>query len=279
MSFSIKLYSLEQTVKGLQDKLGHTIARVTPKSRFQFRRSLADAHVDMGAPENDPRLHPGSLARNPHSPQPELYQRAVEGADAAAESPIVGKDYNKELSQSATSAIRKPSFSAANNIGISGQTGLHIILPSSAACATASGSLTELRDCIVDISLPTTQGRPFAGLSLKAISNSLVVAGRVNGPVHITNISDSILATAARQVRIHDCKNVDVYLHCSSHPIIEDCTGMRFAPLPKCYVGAPYVTQVDASVRADSRAGDRRGIHDGKPMGSGRRLQVAQGGS
>ena len=34
---------------------------------------------------------------------------------------------------------------------------------------------------------------------------------------------------------MHDCHNVDVYLHCSSRPIIEDCRGIRFAELPKAY--------------------------------------------
>lgn len=32
---------------------------------------------------------------------------------------------------------------------------------------------------------------------------------------------------------MHDAKNVDVYLLCSSRPIIEDCNGIRFAPLGK----------------------------------------------
>jgi len=27
---------------------------------------------------------------------------------------------------------------------------------------------------------------------------------------------------------MHDSKNIDVYLHCSSHPIIEDCVNIRF---------------------------------------------------
>jgi len=27
---------------------------------------------------------------------------------------------------------------------------------------------------------------------------------------------------------MHDSKNIDVYLHCGSHPIIEDCVGIRF---------------------------------------------------
>lgn len=146
------------------------------------------------------------------------------------------RDYNAELSRPSASSIRKPSFSAAKTIGISNQTGLHIILPSSAAMATASGSLTDLTGCIVDMSIPTSQGHAFPGLAMRAIKKSLIVAGRVAGPVHITGISDSILVLVAHQVRIHDCKNVDIYLHCTSHPIIEDCSGLRFAPLPACYV-------------------------------------------
>jgi hypothetical protein len=49
-------------------------------------------------------------------------------------------------------------------------------------------------------------------------------------------VSDSTIVVVARQVRIHECSNVDIYLHCGSHPIIEDCSGMRFSPLPKAYV-------------------------------------------
>ena len=35
---------------------------------------------------------------------------------------------------------------------------------------------------------------------------------------------------------MHGAKNVDVYLHCGSRPIIEDCEGVRFAPLPESMV-------------------------------------------
>lgn len=195
----------------------------------------------MGAPENDPRLNPGSFSRNPHAPHPELFNAVAEDDDKVGDLPAHSnlKDYNHELSMPGPSGIRKPSFSMAKHIGISNQSGLHIILPESAARATSSGSLTDLKDCIVDMSVPTAQGRPFPGLALKNISNSLIVAGRVSGPVHITGITDSILVVTARQVRIHECRNVDIYLHCGSHPIIEDCTGMRFAPLPHCYVCHP----------------------------------------
>jgi len=37
---------------------------------------------------------------------------------------------------------------------------------------------------------------------------------------------------------MHECENVDVYLYCSSRPIIEDCKGVRFAQLPNFYVSS-----------------------------------------
>ncbi len=190
----------------------------------------------MGAPENDPRLHAGSLSRNPPSASAALVQPVTAEEDDKLGDLPPTRDYNEELSKPSMASIRKPSFSAARNIGISNQTGLHIILPSSASNATASGSLTDLVGCIVDMSIPTSNGQPFPGLALRNINKSLIVAGRVAGPVHITGVSDSIIVVVSRQVRIHDCKNVDIYLHCTSHPIIEDCSGMRFAPLPACYV-------------------------------------------
>ncbi|CAM1504040.1 Fc.00g016310.m01.CDS01 [Cosmosporella sp. VM-42] len=240
-SYDRKQYS--EAIKTLQDKLNETIAKITPKSRFQFRRNTRE-HVDMGAPENDPRLNPGSLARRmtgdnmvKHKVQEDEIKE-----DILTELPPRMKNYNEEMSRPSNSPLRKPSFSAAKNIGISNHSGLHIILPSSAARATAAGSLTELSRCIVDMSIPTAAGAPFPGLAMKNISKSLIVAGRVSGPVHITGVSDSILVIIARQARIHECSNVDIYLHCGSHPIIEDCSGMRFAPLP-----AAYVTETEKS--------------------------------
>lgn len=147
------------------------------------------------------------------------------------------KNYNEELSRSDNvRGVRKPSFSTAKNIAISDHTGLHIMLPSTASRATSSGSLTNLARCIVDMTVPTSTGAPFAGLALKNIKDSLIIVGHVAGPAHLTGIEDSIIVVAARQVRMHDCKNVQVYLHCTSHPIIEDCSKVEFAPLPSFYV-------------------------------------------
>jgi len=159
-----------------------------------------------------------------------------EEPDSVGALPSFPKNYNEEMQKAGGSGIRKPSFSAARDIAISAHAGLHIILPATASRATSSGSLTDLTACIVDMSVPTVGSAAFLALALKNISRSLIVAGKVNGPAHITGVSDSVIVVAARQVRVHECKNVDLYLHCGSRPIIEDCSGMRFAPIPSCYV-------------------------------------------
>jgi hypothetical protein len=158
-------------------------------------------------------------------------------SDTVGSLPSFSKNYNDEMLNQAVGSIRKPSFSQATNVNISGHKDLHIILPTSASRATSSGSLTRLSRCIVDMSAPTTEGAPFAGLALKNITNSLIIVGHVAGPAHITAVEDSIIVVASRQVRIHECKNTDIYLHCASRPIIEYCSNVRFSPIPACHVG------------------------------------------
>lgn len=75
---------------------------------------------------------------------------------------------------------------------------------------------------------------------LQDINGSLIIAGSVAGAAHLTGVRDSVVVVSSRQVRMHDCKNVDVYLLCASRPIIEDCSAVRFAPFPECYVCLPF---------------------------------------
>ncbi|KAK8186698.1 tubulin binding cofactor C-domain-containing protein [Phyllosticta citribraziliensis] len=81
---------------------------------------------------------------------------------------------------------------------------------------------------------------PFAALTLKNIKSSLIVCGRVSGAIHLTNLAHSVVVVSStRQFRMHECRDVAVYLACASRPIIEDCVGVRFAPCPSIYAEAP----------------------------------------
>lgn len=86
------------------------------------------------------------------------------------------------------------------------------------------------------MSIPTANGKPYASLTAKGVKESLLICGRVNGPAHITGIERSVIVVSCRQFRMHNCSDIDVYLSCSSNPIIEDCSNIRFGRIPKAYV-------------------------------------------
>ncbi|KAI0439801.1 tubulin-specific chaperone C [Xylaria telfairii] len=252
-SYDQRTYS--QAIKALTEKLNATTGKLGPKSRFQFksRNTATTAAPSQTAPDLRIRRPWGSDgsqdAERPSQLVPEAETRDTVGT---LPSLPASKNYNEELSRPENAhGVRKPSFSTAKNIAISDHTGLHIMLPSTASRATSSGSLTNLERCIVDMTIPTSTGAPFAGLALKNIKHSLIIAGHVAGPAHITGIEDGILVVAARQVRMHDCKNVHVYLHCTSHPIIEDCSEVAFAPLPTFYANESTAPETNQWNRVD----------------------------
>ncbi|KAK3385004.1 tubulin binding cofactor C-domain-containing protein [Podospora didyma] len=224
-----------QTLKALNDQLNEATARLVPKTRFQFKPRAAPTVISDH--KTDSRHLVSSTKEDAAANS--ASETAAELADSVGALPTIAtKNYNEEIARPTISGVRKPSFSAARDIVLSNHSRLHIILPSSAARATSAGTLTNLQGCVIDMSVPTnvSEGAPFASLALNNISGSLIVAGNVNGPAHITGVRDSVLVVVARQVRIHECENVDIYLHCTSHPIIEDCKGMRFAPAPEFYI-------------------------------------------
>jgi hypothetical protein len=148
----------------------------------------------------------------------------------------------KDLSPADLARIRQPSFSGSTSVTIANHDSMHVILPISAAQATSSGTLNMLTRCIVDMSKPTSsstsssgKGRAFQTLTLKNIKDSLLICGHVHGAAHLTNITNSVIVVASRQFRMHNSRDCDVYLLATSRPIVEDCSRIRFAPLPERY--------------------------------------------
>lgn len=196
--------------------------KVAPRPRFQFKaRSKPAQNV-----RDDRRI----LGKPPVSSQPSPSSSSSQPADSHPQ-----KDYNAAL-RTSSALVKKPSFSSAKTVSLTSHKDLHVVLPPSASSATAYGDLSDLETCVVDMSLPARGETPFSGLALKGMRRCIVVTGNVEGAVHVTGIKDSVLVVASRQVRIHECEDVDFYLHCSSHPIIEDCRNVRFAPIPGSYV-------------------------------------------
>lgn len=99
-----------------------------------------------------------------------------------------------------------------------------------------AASITAISHSVVDLSISSNTNRPFSTLAIESVTGSLLVCGQISGAAHITGLKHSTLVLKSRQVRLHECEDCVVYLQCSSRPIIEDCHGIRFAPLPASFV-------------------------------------------
>jgi hypothetical protein len=227
-----------QAIKALSEKLQTTRNSFNPPRKFQFKtRKNASAISLSDAAElaQTQKLRAPTLTSDTSNTNSSFAPTPLDRLSPREEKPDPTAAPTDGIDDTG-GGVRKPSFSRATQISLAHHKDIHIILPTSAAHATSSGTVSHMRRCVVDLALPTANGAPFAALYLKNIARSLIVCGHVAGAVHITGVEHSVVVVSCRQFRMHSAKNVDVYLHSASRPIIEDCENVRFAPLPDAYV-------------------------------------------
>nr|POF02292.1 tubulin-folding cofactor c [Quercus suber] len=253
-----------EAVKALGTKLAEAREKFAPRQKFSFKNksrghgaglgsvlgpagknesaiSLGDAAVL--ADERRKRVpghevgSEGSSSTNTPLGTPSLaFEPKLPSSTTETMSPTRRDDATSPAHTEVASRVRRPSFSHSSAVTISNHTSICIALPSMASHATSSGTLSNLHRCVVDLSEPSG-AHPFAGLSLKNISDSVIICGRVDGAAHLTALRNCLVVVQSRQVRIHESRDCDMYLATSSRPIIEDCHAMRLAPLPRLYGG------------------------------------------
>ncbi|KAA0190409.1 hypothetical protein HAZT_HAZT009793 [Hyalella azteca] len=85
-------------------------------------------------------------------------------------------------------------------------------------------NLVNLIDCTV-----TILGNP-GGMQAAGLTNCTVVVGPMSRSAFIKNCVDCRFVLACQQVRIHDTKDSQFYLHVTGAAIIESCNNVGFAP-------------------------------------------------
>ncbi|SAM05678.1 hypothetical protein [Absidia glauca] len=85
-------------------------------------------------------------------------------------------------------------------------------------------SLSYLSRCVVWL---PTDTMTVSTVHLKQVKDCIIVCGNVQGSILIYGLEDSILTVNCHQFRMHDAKNVDVLMHVSSRPIMEDSSAIR----------------------------------------------------
>ncbi|KAJ2817171.1 hypothetical protein FBU31_006315, partial [Coemansia sp. 'formosensis'] len=89
--------------------------------------------------------------------------------------------------------------------------------------------LRDITNSVVDL-------RPIShslrALNCHRVQSSIVICGPFAGSVTVRDSNSCVFVLGTRQFRLENSQGVDAYLHCTSHPIIEKSTGIRFAPYP-----------------------------------------------
>lgn len=108
------------------------------------------------------------------------------------------------------------------------------------AAAGAAGKdirLLNLTNCTVIIL------DPLKALRVDGLTNCQVYTGPIAGSALLHRCESCIFMFAARQLRIHTSNLCDYYLQVMSHPIIEHCQRVRFAPYGLKYANSDQLLE------------------------------------
>jgi len=70
--------------------------------------------------------------------------------------------------------------------------------------------------------------------------NCHIYLGPCRTSVYLDDMLQVNVFAASHQLRIHKCRDCNLHVRVNSHPIIEDCSGMGFAPYEVTYSGACF---------------------------------------
>ncbi|KAJ1675011.1 hypothetical protein EV182_002110 [Spiromyces aspiralis] len=185
-----------ETIRELKEKVKEQQLRARPKARFRFK----------------------SQARKATAITCSQIQQEVSAMPVPVAQP--------ELSADSDAAARPVD----NTAGISCQTKKWIRPARLDGGGSGGGeatdlSLTKLEDCVVD--LRGLEDRPRA-LYIFDLVRCIVIGKPFIGATTVRNCNSCVLVLGSSQLRMEKCRDVDVYLYCASHPIIETSTQIRF---------------------------------------------------
>lgn len=84
--------------------------------------------------------------------------------------------------------------------------------------------ITSCDNCLISVPLLLGSAR------LENVSNSIILLGPCSTSVYLENCTNCHVFIICHQLRIHTTIDTCLYVRVHSHPIIEDCKGLRFSP-------------------------------------------------
>lgn len=86
----------------------------------------------------------------------------------------------------------------------------------------------------------------LGSVRIEHTDNCTILLGACCTSVYLDSVNNCTIQILSHQLRIHECKDCKLYVQVQSHPIIEDCVSMGFAPYSYKYDSLATDIQVRA---------------------------------
>lgn len=96
-------------------------------------------------------------------------------------------------------------------------------------------AISGLDHCIVNLTSSTRQNDDiirFSAVHVENLTHTVLILPMINGSILLHNLTSCVVAAGCHQFRMHDSRQVQVYLSITSHPVIEHCSEIGFAAYP-----------------------------------------------
>lgn len=219
----------QNSINALSDAVGVARAAIVPRKKFSFSKRAAANSESVGttataasvAPERtDPPLCTPTVS-NANFEEDEYSIEDLTGETVIIESgafTLQGREAVKTLeAEIAAETASKGAAPAA------------LVASLRRARALAGGRDVRIQRCtdctfvLLDV---------LRAVRADSLVRCRVLTSAVAGSLLLHGATDCTFVIAARQFRLHTSTRCDFFIRSRSHPIIEDCSGFRFAPYP-----------------------------------------------
>ncbi|SJL10360.1 uncharacterized protein ARMOST_13746 [Armillaria ostoyae] len=137
---------------------------------------------------------------------------------------------------------QEPSSSQASILNFSSRTN-ELLTVNLSDVSARDVTLSDLANCVVNLITPSKL--TISAVHAQNLRNVVLLLPMIQSSIMLHDLDNCAVVVGCHQFRMHTSRNVDVYLSIPSHPVIENCSGIRFA-------GYPSVLQREIQV-AESR--------------------------
>ncbi|KAK0484744.1 TBCC-domain-containing protein [Armillaria novae-zelandiae] len=124
---------------------------------------------------------------------------------------------------------QEPLPSQASILSFSSQSNEILTVDLSDVC-TRDVTLSDLANCVINLIAPSKL--TISAVHAQNLRNVILLLPTIQSSIMLHDLDNCVVVVGCHQFRMHTSRSVDVYLSIPSHPVIENCSGIRFAGYP-----------------------------------------------